>query len=50
MMASWLLWPLWVGDINNVMSGIRGGEGTAGPPLMVRSFGFEDEKEYEYEI
>ena len=29
---------------------LEGGEGTAGPPLMVESFSFEDENEYEYEI
>ena len=29
---------------------LEGGEGTTGPPLMVESFGFEDENEYEYEI
>ena len=50
MMASWLLWPLWVGDINNVISGIRGGEGTVGPPLIVESFRFEEENKYEYKI
>ena len=29
---------------------LEGGEGTAGPPLMVESFSFEDENEYEYKI
>ena len=29
---------------------LEGGEGTAGPSLMVESFSFEDENEYEYEI
>ena len=43
MMASWLLWPLWVGDINNVIGGIRGGRGDRWAPLIVESFRFEDE-------
>ena len=29
---------------------LEGGEETVGPPLMVESFSFEDEKEYECEI
>ena len=29
---------------------LEGGEGTVGPPLMVESFRYEEENEYEYEI
>lgn len=42
-MASWLLWPLWVGDKNNVRANLEGGEGNIGPPLIVESCRYEDE-------